>query len=489
MLLSNILFFFIICHNLSIISPSKNNTNIAVMRFKTYYPLSYNIYYNYSKFDKEDYMQNYHFSKLYLEIEVGNENNFKTNTNQTLNVLVDLKDTIFSTVNRYFNNYIFANNDLLCHFNTSKSTTLEQSKYYFSYDGIKSLSSSSKEYFKINTDLLLNNYNITQMNFVNTIDHNKSGICGNIGLTNLNTKYIDYNFIYQLYKNLSLSEMCYYFNYSAASKEEGIFIVGNMPHIYLPQKYNIDDLLPIYSSNQREPKIYFDEIKIEGYSMEYMDEQLQIMLTPDVEGFEFPEEYFNHIKKFYFQDLINKNICNVEYYNHSQYEIIYCYANIDDGDEKFGKKNIDNFPNIYFNKYRNNFSVSFNGNDLFYYKDNKYFFKIIKNIEREFFLFGRIFFQKYIAIFNLDRKQIIFYNNNLQGKDKDDNVTQTNINVIVIIICVICALMFFPLGVYFGKKLFEKRNKRANELRDDDYQYKAEAENGENEIFSNSINK
>ena len=123
----------------------------------------------------------------------------------------------------------------------------------------------------------------------------------NIGLTNINTKYPDYDFIQQLNSNLNLSELSYFFNYSRTSKEEGIFIVGNMPHIYLPKKYNIDELLPIYSSNQREPKIYFDEMKIDGYTMEERDEQFQVMLTPNVEGFEFPEEYYNHIKNFFFQ--------------------------------------------------------------------------------------------------------------------------------------------------------------------------------------------
>ena len=204
---------------------------------------------------------------------------------------------------------------------------------------------------------------------------------------------------HQLYKNFNLPELCYFFNYSRVSKDEGIFIVGNMPHVYLPNKYNIDELLSIYSSNQKEPKIYFDELKIEGYNMEDKDEQYQVMLTPNVECMEFPEEYFDHIKNFYFKEYINKSICNVEYYNFSQYEIIYCQAK--DKDDKVVKEIIKNFQKIYFKRYKNNFTVFFDGNDLFYFKENKYFFKIIKNKERDFFLFGRIFFQKYIAIFNI----------------------------------------------------------------------------------------
>ena len=41
------------------------------------------------------------------------------------------------------------------------------------------------------------------------------------------------------------------------------------------------------------------------------------------------------------------------------------------------------------------------------------------------------------------------------------------------IISIIFAIILFILGLYLGKKLFGKRNKKAYELHDDDYQYKA----------------
>ena len=476
--------FYIICINILKIHSSKNTSKIASIKFKTYHPLTYNMLYNRTGFDKEDFIENYHFSKIYLQMESGEENNFKTNTNQTLNVLIDLKEIIFSTVNYYFKKYNSDNTKKLCHFNTSKSTTFFEDKYYFAYENIHSLSSEAKEYFKIYTDLELINNNITRLNLVNTEDHKNYEVCGNIGLTFTNIKYENYNFFHQLYKNLNLSEICYFFNYSVSS-EEGILIVGNMPHVYLPKKYNIDDLLPIYSSNPKEPKIYFNEMKIEGYNMEYTDEQFQVLLTPDIEGLEFPNEYFNHIKKSFFEEYINKNICHIAYYDGKHYEILYCENNSGDkNEEKFGKKNIENFPKIYFNSNNNDFLVSFIGEELFYFKDNKYFFKIIKNEQREFFVFGRLFFQKYITIFNFDKKQIFFYKNNIKGEDRNNEGDKINIYLIFMIISIIIGILLFPLGIFFGKKLFEKRNKKAYELNDDDYQYKSS--NNKNEILSPS---
>ena len=132
-LLSFILLSFTILNNILKIKSSGNNTDIASIKFKTFYPLSYNLAFNHSKFEVEDYMDSYHFSKIYLELETGDINK---NTNQTLNVLIDLKDIIFSTIYFYFDLYNSDNVKLLCHFNCSKSTTLQMSKYYFSYDKI-----------------------------------------------------------------------------------------------------------------------------------------------------------------------------------------------------------------------------------------------------------------------------------------------------------------------------------------------------------------
>ena len=470
-----IVFFFLIYINFQKIKAS--DTKFASIKFKTFHPLTYNRLYNKTGFDKEDFIESYHFSKIYLEMESGNYNNFEAKTNQTLNVFIDLKEIIFSTVSHYFRKYNADNMNSICHFNTSKSSTFSEDQFYFAFENIYSLSSYANEYFRIYRDFELVNNNIIRMNLVNTEEHRKKELCGNIGLIYTNTKYEKYNFILQLYKSLNLSEISYFFNYSTSTTEEGLFIVGNMPHVYLPKKYSIDDLLPLYTSNQKEPKIFFDEMKIDGYDLENADEQFQVLLTPDIEGLEFPEEYFNHIKKSFFEEYINKNICHIEYYNGQNYEILYC-----DNSEKFNENNIKNFSRIYFNNIDKNFLVSFNGDDLFYFNDNKYFFKIIKNNNKEFFSFGRLFFQKYIAIFNFDKKQIYFYKNNIQGKDKD-NDESTNLYLIFMIIFIIISLILFPLGIYIGKNLFEKRNKKAYELNDDDYQYKTSI-NDEKKIMS-----
>ena len=472
--ISNLISTFFLL-NLYIIKSETNNTNIVSLKFKTYYPY---INSSHSVYEAEDYYFNIHLSKIYLEIGLGDENNFAKKTNQSLNVIVDLDEIVFSTTNLYFNRFTIENNDLLCNYNTSKSTTFYESNGYYKIYGIKTLISYAKESFKIFTDLNLSKYNITKLNFVNTINHNISNICGNIGLTYLHPESSAYNLIGQLHSIFDLNEYSFLFQYNSPNSDEGIFIFGNMPHIFSPDKYKIEDLNIYYSTKMIEPTLNFNEIKIEGYKFGENYDELEIKINPDIEGLEFPEFYFQIIEEVFFQEYYNKSICHIEKCNRL-YGVIQC----DEGDQKFSDKNIKSFPKIEFNKNKNsNLTISFNGEDLFYKKDKKYFFKIVENVLEDYFVFGRILLKKYTTVLNPDKRQIYFYINNENKEEmKAQDDPKINYTILIIVACLICIVIFFPLGIYFGKKLFQKRGKLAYEL-NDGYDYSTKNEN-ENENY------
>ena len=465
------------------VNSEENNTNIISLKFKTYYPCSYNSLYNPGNFTTDDYAQNIHFSKIYLEVGVGDENNFKSQTNQTLNIIIDLKEIIFSTTNIYFEKYTSENNDILCHFNTSESSTFREGKTYFNMEDIKSLSSYSQEYFQIYTDISLINYKTLYLYFANTINHNISNVCGNIGLGTNNLQKIIFNFLGQLHTQFLLPEYSFTFNYSNKNSDEGIFIFGNMPHAYLPNKYKYENLVSIYSISNTEPLIDCDEILIgkKGYKTDLKDKIYKIKINPDIEGFEFPEKIFIDLEDIFFKKYFEKNICHKEIYDKT-YRIIYC----DKGDKKFKEKDIKSFPKLafYLGKIPNNFTANFNGEDLFYFKNNKYFFKIIEDLSGTNItniILGRYFFKKYLTVFNQDKKQIYFYfdeNNNNNRENGINNGSKKTITIIIIS-GLICLLIFFPLGIYFGKKIFKNRNRKAYEL-NDGYDYTAAKDNKEN---------
>ena len=235
------IFILIIINNIFLIQ--SENKDIVALKFKIYYPCSNNSLNNNYSFNTDDYYERIHLSKLYLEIGVGDQHNFETNTNQSLNIIIDLKENIFSTTYLYFEKYITENNDLLCHYNTSKSETFYEYSKYYKLINFKYLVSYAKEFFQIYTDISLSKYKIQQLNFVNTINHNISNICGNIGLGYTRKESIDYNFIAQLHSKFNLTDYSFLFNYSSSNFDEGTFIFGNMPHVYLPDRYNIKNLI------------------------------------------------------------------------------------------------------------------------------------------------------------------------------------------------------------------------------------------------------
>ena len=463
----NILLNLLIIINIIRLIKSENiNSDYVSLKFRTFYPYSNNSYYNESlSFNTEDYFEKIHLSKIYLEVGTGEENNFSSKTNQTLNIIVNLEENIFLTTDLYFEKYTTENNNLLCHYNSSLSTSLSQTAKYYKIKEIKSLSSYAHECFKIYTDTLLSNYVIKKLNFVNTINHNVSNICGNIGLGYTRKDSVDFNFIGQLHKKFNLSDYYILFNYTSINSDEGIFIFGSVP-------YNVDNFVPVYSIKMNEPvfEIYGLKIEREGYKIEDKDIQKKMKIDPDIEGIVFPEIYYTKYEDIIFENYYNKKICHKEVYGRI-YNVIYCDA----GEDKFGKNNINSFPilNFYIDK-MSNFSISFKGEDLFYYKNNKYFFKIVCDTVENQFLLGRILFKKYLTILNQEKRQIYFYNSQFDNEsEKDENINinnSSNITLKIIIALIGIGIIFFIIGIFFGKNLFKKRGKVAYEL-DDGYDY------------------
>ena len=123
---------------------------------------------------------------------------------------------------------------------------------------------------------------------------------------------------------------------------------------------------------------------------------------------------------------------------------------------------------------------------------------------------GLPFLRQYQFVYNYDSKTIGFYNPNIM-KNKRSNITnieesKININLsqysarkIILEILVISILLV--IAYFIGKKINEHRKKRANELKDDNYEYfssdinaidkmnKSNIKSNYKEIKANSDNK
>ena len=134
------------------------------------------------------------------------------------------------------------------------------------------------------------------------------------------------------------------------------------------------------------------------------------------------------------------------------------------------------------------FIFKFDGEELFYKLNDKYYFKIIfpfKDFVPSRWIVGRTFLRKYPTTFSPLNRIIGFYINPIdinineeddgdaKGKKDDENSNKTVLYIMIIAI----ALFFTILGIYIGRKIFFKKKRKANELIDDNYEYSGKEEN------------
>jgi len=183
-----------------------------------------------------------------------------------------------------------------------------------------------------------------------------------------------------------------------------------------------------------------------------------------------PSLYITMIKNNYFESYISRNICH--YYIDAQIESFYCEKS-----DNFNINELKLFPTLYFEHIEFNYTFEFTYEDLFFEKDNKYFFMVSSLLDVDEWFFGDIFFRKYQFVFNQDSKAISFYNINLDFEQKESSSKTIIINKsmdwkLIILIIILSSILFIGIGFIVGKTIYKKykKKKRANEL-DDDYDY------------------
>ena len=198
-------------------------------------------------------------------------------------------------------------------------------------------------------------------------------------------------------------------------------------------------------------------------------------------------EYKNEIDNIFFSDLINKNICRIDYLKDNVdilENIIYSCDN-----SEIMKKEINYLPTIYFEIKEYNLTFLFNYKELFKLHNNRLYFLIyFQNNTNQIWEFGELFLRKYITSFNYDSKTISFYKTQLDEinkktdipySDKDsDNNKKNEYNkerseiiriVVEIVVGVVLIATIIIITIFFIKQK-KQRKKRAEEL-NDEYDY------------------
>ena len=286
---------------------------------------------------------------------------------------------------------------------------------------------------------------------------------------------------------------------------KGQLIIGNLPHLY--EKDNIKYSEDNYTTCNSECIItFFQPWGIEMKEIFFNNNtNNKIIVNKNnnkfvlVHNFGFiigSNNYKNLIYRNYFQDLIAENICVLEKSDITKYNQSHYFIKTE-GDYFMyicSKEKMNNvlkkFPTLFFSNIKYEYIFELTYNDLFKEINNYYYFMIIfpntKQDEYDFkkkeeWHLGLPFLLKYQFVFNFDYKSIGFYKfknfeqKNIDSKEKsidNNNINNKNISKIwLIILEILIILLIIIVSFFIGKYVSRQRKKRANELKDEDFEY------------------
>ena len=351
----------------------------------------------------------------------------------------------------------------------------------------------SQDSFYFYSDIQLSKYvKINDIFFKYKEENGKNNFCGMIGFNMVNWKdNEDKNFLYNLKKNKYINN--YYISFIFNEKRpfdnyenlKGEIIIGELPHEFDKEQFS-ENCFNQDSVNLELVKSYhfiFDKIYVglkdkEKNILEEKDKSLlKVYLDISYGLISGPDEYQKYIEENFFNKKEISNLCKKikDYGNSMEYDVYVCDKEI--------KSKFNLFPELIFYYQNFNYNFTFNYEDLFMLKNNKYYFKVIFLGGLKNWRFGLPFFLKYQLVFNHDTKQIGFYSNFIKEEEENNSLKKVWLWIFgLIFISGIIIVTVFISKKYFGNN---NRRKRANEL-NDEFDYEADTNRKRND-FENKL--
>ena len=326
------------------------------------------------------------------------------------------------------------------------------------------------------TILLYTNKDLTEKKimkefYLELVRNSKDNITGAIGL-NLNDMFNHVSILSLLKKNNLIDNYYWFFDFEKWDSNKGKLFMGSLPHDIYGNKYSKDDLAstPGAGIDYEYYKIDFDEIYYRNSTgvkeIIGVKEKAELNVESNVI---IGKHNFREYLSLNLNDSINEGKCFFEslenYYEPSDidfdYDFFYC-KNTKEMKEQLNKI----IPDIFF--YSKNLNYNFELKKEQILKENGeyiYIYIIFCHQYNSWYL-GKQISLKYQFIFNPDTKFVYFYKNLKKEDEKENNYLALKI-VGIVVLCII----FGVLGVLIGKKIYGMRKKRANELKDDDFDY------------------
>ena len=412
--------------------------------------LKYNPNYNSTNF-----LNDYYKREINIHLKIGNPI-------QNVNALIDDKSESITAKEDLSGNYMNNNN-----YFPDKSSSMIYQKSRAIFEEINFEEKNESLILKIETDNYKRN-------------NNKSYILTFGLLIHFLISEFSPNFILKLKKKNIINKLIWTINYN--NSDEGDFIVGGNLTEYNDVKYPISNYYTIYMTLTN--FIVFDSVYIENKSKYYLNSTNTVININS--GFIIgPKEYKNLIDKIYFNDLINKNICELDadsylFNNNPNKHFHYYIYNCQD---KHFKNYYNKFPKLLFSSKALNYNFEFTQHDLFIHINDKFYFLVtfLKDTLKkdEIWYLGEPFYKKYTFTMNLEAKTIGFYidknrefeknHNNVNNNNFGKN-TSTFIKIIILIVELAILISLIITAIILALRIKE-RKKRLNEIKDENYEY------------------
>ena len=256
--------------------------------------------------------------------------------------------------------------------------------------------------------------------------------------------------------------------------DDGMIIFGENPLHFFKDKYETSYILNTNGINRNYDynnywSIIFNEIRLktpDGTKDILFGNDIQGVINHNYKVIVGSEKYMNYIEQYFFSNYISDGRCkkhlNDKFYYYSCNSLLVNFKTIE-----------QTFPTIYLKQVDLNYVFELNATDLFITRGDEIFFLVVFNAKYSTpsFLLGSLFLKKYMFYFNNNNNQITFLREIKKNEKKNMIIIHWYNSVGTIIFLIILFIIIGFLGFYYGKKIYNKRKLRANELEDNfDYQ-------------------
>ena len=462
------IFIIIIVNNINILKCIEDSKKIIVIPFKVYQPKV-----NYTKQKKQTNLLNSWLrQKIYLDLE--------NSSGQKLSMILTLDQinshskeniALISSEENHIKIYI-ENIEDICSFNSKISPNFKCQTPNNIFLVGRGTCCIVEEKLIFYTDTNLSEKKIYPFKFIHTT--NQTNICFFGSLQKyLNEVDKSKSFMDQM-KKLSGAET-YTWTLKYTSENSGLFIFGDIidnEKVQLDKKNkvrNIDNNYEsIYSVNVFSSKIFW-QINSDKlfFGNKILGENIISDVDTDLPFILLKREYYRAIKEQIFNKSFEEKICDK---NIPEFKLSAISCN----KKKFLEKtnNLKNIPSLTFQIKQFDLNITFTPNDLFRIEGDDIYFMVAHHSYRDSHCtLGTLFLKKYAIIFDNDSKSMkILKSSNNEEDDVNNNQRGGKIFLILILTIILSGIIFGFIGLKYGKKIYQSRKKKANEL-DDNYEY------------------